>query len=160
MATMETSGTGQRYPEPTVGAIIENSKGKILLVKSPKWRNLYTIAGGHVELGERLEDALKREIKEEVGLEIYDVRPLMTQEAIFSQQFYKRRHFIFFDFACRCRDERVEVDGVEIVSYDWVEPRSALKLELDEYTRRTIEKYLADQRERPLSSSGRAGPKQ
>ena len=57
----------QQYPEPTVGALILNKESKILLVKSHKWQNNYVIPGGHVELGETLQDTLKREIKEETG---------------------------------------------------------------------------------------------
>lgn len=133
----------QRYPEPTVGALILNRKGQMLLVKSHKWGDRYTIAGGHVEVGERLEDALRREIREEVGLDITGIRFLMTQEAVFSDEFWERRHFIFFDFVCRCRDERVELDGKEIQSYEWVEPGSALKLNLDTFTRNMVKKYLA-----------------
>ena len=51
-----------RYPEPTVGAIIFNPDNKILLCKSHKWNNKYIIPGGHIELGTKMEAALKREI--------------------------------------------------------------------------------------------------
>jgi nucleoside triphosphatase len=139
---MQESETGQKYPEPTVGALILNSEGKMLLVKSHKWGDRYTIAGGHVEVGETLVEALKREIKEEVGLEIRDVRPLMTQEAVFSPEFYKRRHFIFFDFVCRCDDVHVLVDGDEIQDFLWAEPNEALGKTLDSFTRRMVEKFL------------------
>lgn len=132
----------QLYPEPTVGAVILNGKGEILLVKSHKWGDRYTIAGGHLEVGEKLEDALRREIKEEVGLRVRDVRFLMIQEAIFSKEFWERRHFIFFDFVCRSMGDKVKVDGEEIQSYIWVEPGKALKLELDTFTRNMVEKYL------------------
>lgn len=132
----------QRYPEPTVGAIILNRKGQMLLVRSPKWGDRYTIAGGHVEVGERLEDALRREIREEVGLEIQDVRFLMTQEAIFSEEFWVKRHFIFFDYVCRCRDERVRVDGKEIQSFRWAKPEEALGMRLDTFTARMVRAFL------------------
>ena len=139
---MQGNGTGQKYPEPTVGALILNSEGKMLLVKSHKWGDLYTIAGGHVEVGETLVEALRREIKEEVGLRISEVRLLMTQEAIFSPEFYKRRHFIFFDFVCRCDDDNVVVDGNEIQSCLWEEPKEALRKTLDSFTRRMVEEFL------------------
>ncbi|MDV3292841.1 MAG: NUDIX domain-containing protein [Nitrososphaerales archaeon] len=132
----------QLYPESTVGAVILNGKGEMLLVKSHKWGDRYTIAGGHVEVGEKLEDALRREIKEEVGLSVRDVRFLMIQEAIFSEEFWERRHFIFFDFVCRSRGDKVKVDGEEVQSYKWVEPSKALKLELDTFTRNMVKKYL------------------
>lgn len=137
-------GSGQRYPEPTVGALILNRKGKMLLVKSHKWGDRYTIPGGHVELGEGLVPALKREIKEEVGLEISDVRFLMVQEAVFSKEFWKPRHFIFFDFVCRSKTTRVRVDGKEIQDHRWVDQGRALRLKLDSFTKKMVETFLEE----------------
>lgn len=137
-------GSGQRYPEPTVGALILNARGEMLLVKSVKWGDRFTVAGGHVELGETLEAALKREIREEVGLEIRDLRLLMVQQAIYSRDFFRPRHFIFFDYACRAASDEVKVDGVEIQSYRWVLPQKALKLRLEKFTRRMVLKYLSE----------------
>ncbi|MCK5793617.1 MAG: NUDIX domain-containing protein, partial [Anaerolineales bacterium] len=45
----------QQYPEPTVGALIFNQDNQLLIVKTHKWHGNYTIPGGHVEMGERLE---------------------------------------------------------------------------------------------------------
>ena len=57
----------QLFPEPTVGGIIFNPENEILLVRSRKSKDLYVIPGGHIELGEAMEDALRREIFEETG---------------------------------------------------------------------------------------------
>jgi nucleoside triphosphatase len=99
----------QQYPEPTVGALIFNREGKALLVKSDKWRDKYCIPGGHIELGETMEDALRREIKEETGLDIYDVEFAMMQEFIFDEAFHEPKHFIFLHFVCKtdAREEQV-----------------------------------------------------
>jgi len=132
----------QRYPEPTVGAVILNGRRQMLLVRSHKWGDRWTIAGGHVEVGETLEDALRREIREEVGLEIRDIRFLMTQEAIFSREFWEKRHFVFFDFVCRCGKGAVRVDGEEVQSFEWVKPEDALKLNLDTFTANMVRAYL------------------
>ena len=75
----------QQFPEPTVGAFIFNPQGKLFLMKSHKWKNKYVVPGGHVELGEKLKEALKREVKEVTGLEIYDIKPLNIQEFIFDK---------------------------------------------------------------------------
>jgi nucleoside triphosphatase len=128
----------QRYPEPTVGGLILNKKRELLLVESPKWKGGFTIPGGHVEVGETLVEALQRELREEVGLNVEDPELLMIQEAIFSKEFYKKRHFIFFDYVCRAKGVSVKVDGEEITGYRWVTPREALKLKLDAYTRRSV----------------------
>ena len=132
----------QKFPEPTVGALIVNKKGEILLVKSPKWFDKYTIPGGHVDLGEDFESALVREIKEEVGLNI-EVKDFVNwQEAIYSKEFYKPKHFIFFDFYCAAKNTNVKVDGREITDYIWVDPKKALKLSTDSFTRRSIQEYF------------------
>lgn len=52
----------------SVGGLIENDEGKILMIKSPD--RGWEIPGGQVEAGETLTDALKREVKEETGIEI------------------------------------------------------------------------------------------
>jgi nucleoside triphosphatase len=116
----------------------------MLLVKSHKWGDRYTIPGGHVEVGEKLEEALRREIREEVGLGIRGIRFLMTQEAIFSEEFWEKRHFVFFDYVCSSTSEAVSVDGKEIQSFEWVKPVEALNLKLDSFTRRMVSAYLSN----------------
>jgi nucleoside triphosphatase len=131
----------QQYPEPTVRAFIFNAKGELLLLQSHKWPGRYVIPGGHVELGERLEQAVVRESKEETGLDVYDVAFINFQEFIYDPAFWKPRHFIFFDFACKTDGAEVCLND-EAQGYIWVELRQALSLALDTYTRRSIEVYL------------------
>lgn len=121
-----------------------NDEGEVLLVRSPKWPGVdkYTMPGGHVEIGETIEEALKREIKEEVGLEVELVKFLTLQEAIFSKEFFKPKHFIFLDYLCKSSTSDVKVDGKELQEHMWVNPKNALKLNIDSFTRKTIKKYL------------------
>jgi len=131
----------QIFPEPTVGAFIFNAKGELLLLQSHKWPGWYVVPGGHVELGERLEEALAREAKEETGLDIRDIEFINFQQFIYDPAFWKKRHFIFFDFACKAENTEVQLND-EAEGYIWVEPRHALTMELDTYTRRSVEEYL------------------
>lgn len=131
----------QQYPEPTCGALIFNPENKIFLMQSHKWKNKYVIPGGHIELGETIQEALKREIKEETNLDIFDIEFINIQEFIFDDDFWKKRHFIFFDFACKTHSTDVKLNS-EAQSYTWVTIDEALKLPLEPYTKKTIETYL------------------
>ncbi|MBN1639584.1 MAG: NUDIX domain-containing protein [Anaerolineae bacterium] len=131
----------QRYPEPTVGALIVNRRGEILLIRSHKWRDCYVIPGGHVELGERLEEALAREIREETGLAIDDARMLCVQEFVYDDAFWKRRHFIFLDYVCRTDGDTVTLND-EAQTYAWVAPQAALDMPVEPYTAHAIRAYL------------------
>ncbi len=132
----------QVFPEPTVGALIVNNEGRILLVKSYKWFDKYTLPGGHIEVGETMVDAVKREVKEEVGLDVDVVDMLLMQEAIFVAEFYEKKHFIFVDFYCKSKDEQVKLDQKEIQDYVWVYPGAAYNLKLDSFTRKTLDRFL------------------
>jgi len=133
--------TEQKYPEPTVGALIFNPEGKVLLIKSHKWGDRYVIPGGHIELGEKIEDALRREIREETGLDIYDVEFFLLQEFIFDKTFHKKRHFLFLDHICKTTSTQVSLDQ-EGQEYVWNNPDEALNLQVEPYTRRIIEEYI------------------
>jgi len=134
----------QNYPEATVGALIVNGEGEMLLVRSYKWGSKYTVPGGHIELGERSETAVKREVKEEVGLEVEPVRLLLVQEAIYPADYIKHEHYIFLDYLCRASSSEVKLDGKEIQEYLWTTPSDALQLDLESFTRNLVEAYLRD----------------
>jgi nucleoside triphosphatase len=131
----------QIFPEPTVGAFIFNSNGKLLLLQSHKWPGVYVVPGGHVELGERLEEAVAREAKEETGLDVHSIEFVNFQQFIYDPAFWKKRHFIFFDFACKTDSADVQLND-EAQAFLWVEPRHALTMKLDTYTRRSVEEWL------------------
>lgn len=131
----------RQYPEPACGALIFNREGNIFLMKSHKWRGRYVIPGGHIELGEKIEDALKREVREETGLDIFDIEFICFQEFIFDDVFWKKKHFIFFDFACKTNSTKVKLNS-EAQEFVWVPIKDALELPVDPYTKKTIEEYL------------------
>ncbi len=128
------------YPEPTVSALIFNHENHILLIKSHKWKGHYVTPGGHVELGERIEDALRREVTEETGLMIDQIRFLCFSEFIFDDSFYKKKHFICFAYACKTNSQNVILND-EGQAFVWVSLDDALKLPLQGSTRRAIEEY-------------------
>jgi len=132
----------QKYPEPTVGALIFNPEDKLFLMTSPKWKGKYVIPGGHIEVGETIEEALKREIKEETNLDIFNIKFVSIQEFIFGKEFHQRKHFIFLDYACRTKSKDVVLNN-EGKNYVWVSLEEALSLPLEPYTRNAILEFKA-----------------
>ena len=135
------TSVSQKYPEPAVGALILNPEGKMFLMKSHKWHGQYVIPGGHIELGETIEEALKREVKEETNLDIYDIEFLIFQEFIYDESFWKKDHYIFFDYLCRT-DSTDVILNEEAEEYAWVSVDESLKLPVEHYTRVVIDEYL------------------
>ncbi len=93
----------RRYPERPlvgVGAVIIRD-GKILLVRRANEPNKgrWSVPGGLVRSGEKLKDALKREIREELGVEISvgDVA-CVTDEIFFDEIGNVEYHYIVVDF--------------------------------------------------------------
>ena len=128
-----------QYPIPTVGALVEQ-EGLVLLVRTAKWRGLWGVPGGKVAWGEALEEALRREFWEEVGLALSQIRFVLVQEALFSPEFYKPTHMLLFNYFARA--EGAVRPNEEILEWAWVEPKAALAYPLDTFTRVLVARYL------------------
>ena len=85
-----------------VGAHIINDKNQILLMKRNKnCRNkagYWTIPGGRVELFQEVEEALKREIKEELGIDIEIIQLLSVTNDIIKEE---EQHWVSPQFLCK-----------------------------------------------------------
>ncbi len=142
----------QVFPEPTVGALIFNPEGKLFLMKSHKWGGKYVIPGGHIELGESAKDALLREIKEETGLDIFDIEFIGMQEFIYDPAFWKKRHFIFLDYSCKTNSGEVTLDS-EGQEYDWFSLGELSKIPVEPYSLRAVQNYLNAKQEKKVTFS-------
>ena len=64
---------GSRLLHPVVHLHVFNSRGELYLQRRPLWKDIQpgkwdTAVGGHVDLGESVEMALRREVREELGM--------------------------------------------------------------------------------------------
>ncbi|MDF5731037.1 MAG: 8-oxo-dGTP diphosphatase MutT [Rhizonema sp. PD38] len=103
-------------------AIIWNEKGKILIDRRPPkgvMGGLWEFPGGKIEIGETVEECIKREIKEELGIEIEVGSHLITIDHI-----YTHLHVTLVVHHCRHLSgipQPLECDEIRIVSLDEIE---------------------------------------
>jgi len=87
-------------PVVGVGAIVLR-KGEILLEQrgNEPARGQWTIPGGVMEVGESLEDAVRRETKEETGLDVQDARLIdVVDQVHLDEQGRVEYHYVIIDY--------------------------------------------------------------
>lgn len=97
---------------PAVIVLVEH-EGLLLLARGANFPpGRFSAVAGFVEIGESLEDAARREVQEEVGVRITDLR-------YFSSQPWPFGHSLMVGFHARYQAGELRPDGVEIIEADW-----------------------------------------
>jgi phosphoglycolate phosphatase-like HAD superfamily hydrolase/8-oxo-dGTP pyrophosphatase MutT (NUDIX family) len=131
-------GIATHPPIPTVGALIFNAKGEVLMIQTHKWSNKWGIPGGKIKTNESSEDALRREIIEETGLKLDTIRFEIVQDCIEPPEFYKKAHFLLLNYTATAIGEAVTLND-EAETYRWLSLDDAYKLDLNGPTRTLLD---------------------
>ena len=114
-ATRGECHSGSKLLHPVVHLHVFNAAGDIYLQKRPAWKDIQpgkwdTAVGGHIDYGEEIEAALRREVREELG--ITDFTPEFVDKYVFESQ--RERELVYVH---RCvyddpiRPSTEELDG-------------------------------------------------
>lgn len=146
----ETGGRrGTRLPVVTVGAAVLDETGRVLVLRTRKWSGLWGIPGGKVKYGETSVQALRRELLEETGLAVDDIRFVLVQDCIGSAEFYRDEHFVLLNYSCRTREPERVVLNDEAEEFRWVPLEEALRMNLNTPTRILFEALHPSARRSP-----------
>lgn len=106
------------YPRlaPAVITLVTDDEGRVLLARNPSFpAPFFSILAGFVEPGETLEEAVAREVHEEVGLVVGDVRYWGSQPWPFP-------HSLMVGFTARAFPGDLVLDPTEIAEAGWYTP--------------------------------------
>ncbi|MEM3956177.1 MAG: NUDIX hydrolase [Candidatus Bathyarchaeia archaeon] len=122
------------YPETPlvgVGAVV-CADGKILLIRraNEPGKGLWSIPGGLVEVGERIVDAVKREVEEETGIKVEVGRLIdVVENIIFDGDGRVKFHYILIDFEAKPVSEKLEIKpSPEVLEARWFTPEEIKNL--------------------------------
>ncbi|MEO3787268.1 NUDIX domain-containing protein [Actinocorallia sp. B10E7] len=127
-----------------MSALIASPDDEILLIRQPKWGEIWTLPGGHLEPGETLAAGAQREGEEETGLGLTLERMVNWGELIEREGRTRPVHFLFFDFAFRSHGKDLRLDASEISEARWVPFDEVLLHELPKDYRVSIERFLGE----------------
>jgi mutator protein MutT len=130
-----------------VGAIIVNDEGRVLLAQRghEPLKGHWSIPGGLVELGETLDEALRRETREESGLEIENLGLVELLDRIYREENRVRYHYVIADYLCRPVAGTARA-GDDAVAIHWATPEECAPggpFRLDPIAARVIAKALS-----------------
>lgn len=88
-ATRGECHSGSKLLHPVVHLHVFNSKGEVYLQRRPDWKDIQpgkwdTAVGGHIDYGENPSDALRREVREELGID--DFTPRAVDKYVFESK--------------------------------------------------------------------------
>src|ERR1700734_2931417 len=129
MSDSESARTYPTRPYLAVSAAIFRD-GKVLIVRRGRApaKGIYTLPGGGVELGETLEQAVIREVREETSLDIEPVELVGFRQAIARDAAGRiERHFLILPFAARYVAGENSLNE-ELSEADWRDPSSLSEL--------------------------------
>lgn len=128
-----------------VVGLVWNRRRQLLLCKMHPERGVFPgqwgLPGGGIEPGERMDEALRRELREELGIEIDDLEPALFKDGLYEKVFADgtRRavYMIFLVFHCSARGEELELND-ELTATRWVRRQDLEAMDLNSETRDTL----------------------
>ncbi|HUI56149.1 MAG TPA: NUDIX hydrolase [Bryobacteraceae bacterium] len=140
----------RRYPRRPligVGAILLR-RDRILMAQRGKepLKGWWSLPGGALETGESLANAVRREVREETGLEVRPLGVLEIFERIMRDKSGAAEyHYVLIDYVCRVTGGTL-CPGDDVCAVEWVRREDLPKLQITEGTLAVIEKGFRERR--------------
>lgn len=109
-----------KHPIVGVGGVVIDG-GRVLLIRRGKepLKGEWSIPGGMLELGEELVDAVRRELKEETGIEVEPLDCIIVFDRVTKEGARVKYHYVIIDYLCRKKRGKLR-SGSDVIDAKWV----------------------------------------
>ncbi len=137
----------REYPERPVvgvgGVVIRNGCALLIRRGSPPLQGEWSIPGGTLELGETILEGIRRELKEETGIEVRVLELIEVFDRIFRDPAGRvQYHFVIVDHLCEFIGGSAHA-GSDVSDTAWVREADLRKYSLTKAATRVIQKAFA-----------------
>ncbi len=132
-----------KMPVVGVGAVVLN-KNKILLVKRGKEprKGYWAIPGGVLNVGETIENAIKREVEEETNIKIEIIRLIdVIEDIIYDDQGNVRFHYILVDYLAKYKEGELQA-GSDVSDAKWISIEDLGRFKIAKTTKDMIKRII------------------
>jgi mutator protein MutT len=120
-------GAEKNFVRVGAAALVEDERGRILIGKRNVWpKGMWIFPGGGVNFGEKADDAVVREIKEETGLEIKKPELFTVYEMIVPKNDV---HRVIFYFKAKVSSKLKLRPSTDIEELKWLKTEEIMKLD-------------------------------
>ncbi len=141
----------REFPEQAIvgvgGVVIHRNRVLLIRRGGEPLKGEWSIPGGMLELGEELAEGVRREIKEETGLEVEPVEVLDVFDRIMRVGSRVQYHYVIVDYACRLTRGRLK-PASDVLEASWARREDLPKYHLTEKATEVIRKAFNFSRKR------------
>lgn len=116
----------------SIGAIIRNERGEILMIDRKKKPFGWACPSGHIDEGELPEDAMVREVYEETGLEVLEYDLVHHEFIDWNICSHDVEGHDWYVFVVTRYDGELNIESEEVNDYEWVADDDLEYMELEE----------------------------
>lgn len=136
-----------RQPMISVGAVILDNNNVLLVRRAAQpGRGLWAIPGGNVRLGEKLEDAVKREVEEETGLKVEVGKIIDVVEVIIKDDEGRiEYHYVIVDYEAKVIGGKLRASS-DALEVKWFNLNELEKIKATRSTKKILRKIVEGKR--------------
>lgn len=121
--------------------VTTKQRNKVLIVRDPNDLELWELPGGRINVGETPEEGLRRELREELGIEV-ELGAIYHTQFILHERTQKQNFLIMYEVFVPSEDITLTTDPEEVAEVKWVDKDSYKNVKMFKDAYESLDAYF------------------